>query len=202
MSWISQSDGLIYSGRPSLTFTICRSKDLEWDLFCLNEIFFKTNTTSVEIYKCTQVLFSMNRPFITYSKPSHIRSSYWIVTSSLRSDIWKHDYRSDTVNSKSVISKVLLRIKCKYKHETIVVSFAVWSSREQIWKKKIELGTQFALTMFELTVSDLYYVKYPFQRSTHLCGHFQPSHHTAVKYRFYRNQTEHNILNETSNRIE
>ena len=41
----SQSDGSIYFGRPSFTYTICRSKDLEWDLFCFNETFFKTNTT-------------------------------------------------------------------------------------------------------------------------------------------------------------
>ena len=40
----SQSDGSLYCGRPSLTYTI--SKDLEWDLFCFNEIFFKTNTTN------------------------------------------------------------------------------------------------------------------------------------------------------------
>ena len=32
----SQSDGSFYSGRPSLTCTICRFKDLEWDLFCFH----------------------------------------------------------------------------------------------------------------------------------------------------------------------
>ena len=43
----SQSDGSIYSGKPSLTYTRCRSKDLERDLFCFNQIFFKANTTIV-----------------------------------------------------------------------------------------------------------------------------------------------------------
>ena len=45
----SQSYGSIYSGTPSLTYTICRSKDLEWGLFCFSETFFKTNTT-IDIY--------------------------------------------------------------------------------------------------------------------------------------------------------
>ena len=38
---------IIYSGRPSLINTRYRSKDLEWDLFCFNKTFFKTNTTIV-----------------------------------------------------------------------------------------------------------------------------------------------------------
>ena len=47
------------------------------------------------------------------------------------------DYRSDTVNLKSFIGKVFLRIKWKLElhHEAILMSFDVWSNHKQIWKK-------------------------------------------------------------------
>ena len=59
----SQSDESVYSGKPSLINTRCRSKDLEWDLFCFNETFFKKQILSETVIKICEPEVSCNLPW-------------------------------------------------------------------------------------------------------------------------------------------
>ena len=63
-------------------------------------------------------------------------------------------YRSDTVNSKSFVGMLFLRIKWKF--ELQFNSTLIFDEATRVFFKNFELSGNLELTVFELTAPDLY----------------------------------------------